>query len=112
MHKQKSIRILYVVHLFKYRGRKRVPIAIIKARQVANAVKLNGVVLGWANHRANRLVDLATLTFRFCEASAIAQGVGWSALHSFGCTATSCYAVTTGYKKRAQAKKHPHAKFK
>lgn len=35
------------------------------SRQVASAVKLNGVVLGWANHRANRLVDLATLTFRF-----------------------------------------------
>lgn len=31
MHKRKSIRILYVVHLFKYRGRKRVPIDIIKA---------------------------------------------------------------------------------
>lgn len=112
MHKRKSIRILYVVHLFKYRGRKRVPIDIIKARQVRSAVKLNGVVLGWANHRANRLVDLAALTFRFCEASAIAQGVRWSALHSFGCTATSCYAVTTGYKKRAQAKEHPHANLK
>lgn len=115
MHKRKSIRILYVVHLFKYRGRKRVPIDNIKARQgkarqVARAVKLNGVVLGWANHRANRLVDLAALTFRFYETSAIAQGVGWSALHSFGCTATSCYAVTTGYKKRAQTKKRPHAK--
>lgn len=68
--------------------------------------------MGWTNHRANRLVDLAALTFRFCETSAIAQGVGWSALHSFGCTATSCYAVTTGYKKRAQAKEHPHAKLK
>ena len=44
MHKRKSIRILYVVHLFKYRGRKLVPIDIIKARQVAGAVKLNGVV--------------------------------------------------------------------
>lgn len=76
------------------------------SRQVARAVKLNGVVLGWANHRANRLIDLATLTFRFCEASAIAQGVGWSALHSFGCTATSCYAVTTGYKKRARRRKN------
>lgn len=54
-----------------------------KARQVRSAVKLNGVVLGWANHRANRLVDLAALTFRFCEASAIAQGVEGS----FGCTA-------------------------
>lgn len=83
MHKRKSIRILYVVHLFKYRGRKRVPIDIIKARQVRSAVKLNGVVLGWANHRANRLVDLAALTFRFCEASAIAQGVEGI----FGCTA-------------------------
>lgn len=31
MHKRKSIRILYVVHLFKYRGRKRVPIDNIKA---------------------------------------------------------------------------------
>lgn len=31
MHKRESIRILYVVHLFKYRGRKRVPIDIIKA---------------------------------------------------------------------------------
>lgn len=56
--------------------------------------------MGWANHRANRLVDLATLTFRFCEASAIAQGVGWSALHSFGCTAQQArYADTTKQKK-------------
>lgn len=31
MHKRKSIRILYVVHLFYGRGRKRVPIDIIKA---------------------------------------------------------------------------------
>lgn len=38
---------------------------------------------GWTNHRANRLIDLATLTFRFCEASATAQGVE----ESFGCTA-------------------------
>lgn len=30
------------------------------SRQVRSAVKLNGVVLGWANHRANRLVDLAS----------------------------------------------------
>mgnify|MGYP004620854133 CR=1 FL=1 len=43
--------------------------------------------MGWANHRANRLVDLAALTFRFSEASTIVQGVEWSALHSFGCTA-------------------------
>lgn len=33
MHKRKSIRILYVVHPFCGRGRKRVPIDIIKARQ-------------------------------------------------------------------------------
>lgn len=39
--------------------------------------------MGWANHRAIRLVDLAALTFRFCEASAIAQGVEGI----FGCTA-------------------------
>lgn len=44
MHKRKSIRILYVVHLFENRGRKRVPIEIIKARQVAGAIKLNGGV--------------------------------------------------------------------
>ena len=31
MHKRESIRILYVVHLFCGRGRKRVPIDIIKA---------------------------------------------------------------------------------
>mgnify|MGYP005977752735 CR=1 FL=1 len=68
------------------------------SRQVARAVKLNGVVLGWANHRANRLVDLAALTFRFCEASAIAQGVGWSALHSFGCTARQARYAESEYK--------------
>lgn len=33
MHKRESIRILNVVHLFCGRGRKRVPIDIIKARQ-------------------------------------------------------------------------------
>ena len=68
--------------------------------------------MGWANHRANRLIDLAALTFRTTVRAQLRKGVGWSALHSFGCTATSCYAVTTGYKKRAQAKEHPHAKFK
>ena len=67
--------------------------------------------MGWANHRANRLVDLAALTFRFCEASAIAQGVGWSALHSFGCTA-ALRRIYYRNEKRAQAKEHPHAKFK
>ena len=110
MHKRKSIRILYVVHLFCGRGRKRVPIDIIKAsgsrRQAKRRCFWVGLII------ALRLVDLAALTFRFSETSAIAQGVGWSALHSFGCTATSCYAVTTGYKKRAQAKERPHAKFK
>lgn len=39
--------------------------------------------MGWANHRAIRLVDLAALTFCFCEASTIVQGVEGS----FGCTA-------------------------
>lgn len=39
MHKRKSIRILYVVHLFKYRGRKRVPIDIIKASALRRQAK-------------------------------------------------------------------------
>lgn len=55
--------------------------------------------MGWANHRANRLVDLAALTFRFSEASAIAQGVEWSALHSFGCTAPKVAKQIKGTKK-------------
>lgn len=72
MHKRKSIRILYVVHLFKYRGRKRVPIDIIKARQVADAVKLNGVV--WVGIIiALRLVDLANAHNSDYRPSAIAQ---------------------------------------
>ena len=62
MHKRKSIRILYVVHLFCGRGRKRVPIDIIKASGLRRQAKRR--CLGWANHRANRLVDLAALTFR------------------------------------------------
>ena len=77
MHKRKGIRISNVVHLFLHRGWKHTEETVYQltiSRQVARAVKLNGVVLGWANHRANRLVDLATLTFRFREASAIAQG--------------------------------------
>lgn len=102
MHKRKSIRILYVVHLFKYRGRKRVPIDIIKASGLRRQAKRR--CLGWANHRANRLVDLAALTFRFYETSAIAQGVGWSALHSFGCTATSCYAEIKNARRRRNAR--------
>ncbi|WP_278911898.1 hypothetical protein [Leyella stercorea] len=53
------------------------------SRQVTDAVKLNGVVLGWANHRANRLVDLANAHNSPYWASAIAQGVE----ESFGCTA-------------------------
>ena len=110
MHKRESIRILYVVHLFCGRGRKRVPIDIIKASGLRRQAKRR--CLGWANHRANRLVDLAALTFRFSKASAFAQGVEDVRCTLFGCTATSCYAVTTGYKKRAQAKEHPHAKIK
>lgn len=50
----------------------RVPIDIIKASGLRRQAKRR--CLGWTNHRANRLVDLATLTFCFCEASAIAQG--------------------------------------
>lgn len=50
MHKRKSIRILYVVHLFKYRGRKRVPIDIIKASGWRRQAKRR--CLGWNNHRA------------------------------------------------------------
>lgn len=49
MHKRESIRILYVVHLFKYRGRKRVPIDIIKASAFRHQAKCR--CLGWANHR-------------------------------------------------------------
>ena len=110
MHKRKSIRILYVVHLFCGRGRKRVPIDIIKARQgkarqVASAVKLNGVVLGWANHRANRLVDLANAHNSPYWASTIVQGVGWSALHSFGCTARQArYAEIKNARRRINAR--------
>lgn len=53
--------------------------------------------MGWANHRAIRLVDLAALTFRFGEASTIVQGVEGI----FGCTARQArYADTTGQKKR------------
>lgn len=78
------------------------------SRQVADAIKLNGVVLGWANHRANRLVDLAALTFRFSEASAFAQGrrVECVALFWLHRSASSLRRN----KKRAQAKEHPHAK--
>ncbi len=43
--------------------------------------------MGWANHRANRLVDLAALTFRTTVRAQLRKGVGWNALHSFGCTA-------------------------
>ena len=65
--------------------------------------------MGWANHRANRLVDLATLTFRFCEASAFAQGrrVECVALFWLHRSASSLRRN----KKRAQAKEHPHAKL-
>lgn len=69
MHKRKSIRILYVVHLFKYRGRKLVPIDIIKASGCRHQAKWrclgdsNGCLstaslcemlrlMGWNNHRA------------------------------------------------------------
>ena len=52
--------------------------------------------MGWANHRANRLFDLAMLTFRFCEASTFVQGVEGI----FGCTARQArYADTTEQKK-------------
>lgn len=50
--------------------------------------------MGWANHRAIRLVDLAALTFRFCEASAIAQGVEGI----FGCTARQARYAESEYK--------------
>lgn len=62
MHKRKSIRILYVVHLFKYRGRKRVPIDIIKASAFRRQAKRRCLWVGLTV--ALRLVDLATLTFR------------------------------------------------
>ena len=60
--------------------------------------------MGWANHRANRLVDLATLTFRTTVRAQLRKGVGWSALHSFGCTATSCYAEIKNARRRRNAR--------
>lgn len=68
--------------------------------------------MGWANHRTNRLVDLATLTFRFCEASAIAQGVGWSALHSFGCTAPKVAKQILQEQKTRAGERTPAREFK
>lgn len=70
--------------------------------------------MGWANHRANRLVDLAALTFCFCEASAIAQGrkVECVALFWLHRSAGSLRRIYYRNEKRAQAKEHPHAKFK
>lgn len=82
----KVLEFLNVVHLFLNRGRKhteknRVPIDNIKAsgsrRQAKRRCFWVGLII------ALRLVDLAALTFRFCEASAIAQGVE----EIFGCTA-------------------------
>lgn len=67
--------------------------------------------MGWANHRAIRLVDLAALTFRTNVRAQLRKGVGWSALHSFGCTA-ALRRIYYRNEKRAQAKEHPHAKFK
>lgn len=51
--------------------------------------------MGWANHRAIRLVDLAALTFRTASEHNV-QGVEVS----FGCTARQArYADTTEQKK-------------
>ena len=46
MHKRKSIRILYVVHLFCGRGRKRVPIDNIKASGLRRQAKRRCFGLG------------------------------------------------------------------
>lgn len=49
MRKRKGIRILYVAHLFKCRGRKPRKKSVSRltiSRLVAGAVKLNGVVYG------------------------------------------------------------------
>lgn len=67
--------------------------------------------MGWANRRTPFGRPRYAHVSDYVRAQ-LRKGVGWSALHSFGCTATSCYAVTTGYKKRAQTNKRPHAKFK
>lgn len=60
----------------------RVPIDIIKASAFRRQAKRRCLWVGLTV--ALRLVDLAALTFRFCEASAIAQGVEGI----FGCTAS------------------------
>lgn len=57
--------------------------------------------MGWANHRANRLVDLAALTFCSCEASAIAQG------RRVECVALFWLQRSTGSLRRLRAKKSP-----
>ncbi len=58
--------------------------------------------MGWTNHRANRLVDLAALTFRTTVRAQLRKGVGWSALHSFGCT--TALRRLRAQKKRADEK--------
>lgn len=52
MRKRKGIRILYVAHLFKCRGRKPRKKSVSRltiSRLVANAIKLNGGVYGCVN---------------------------------------------------------------
>lgn len=53
--------------------------------------------MGWANHRANRLVDLATLTFRTASEHNSARRRG-----DFGCTAPKVATqILQKQKKRA-----------
>jgi hypothetical protein len=57
--------------------------------------------MGWANHRANRLIDLAALTFCFYEASAITQG------RRVECVALFWLHRSAGSLRRLRAKKSP-----
>lgn len=57
--------------------------------------------MGWNNHRANRLVDLANAHISPYRASAIAQGVEDVRCTFFGCSAPYVATQIEGTKKRA-----------
>ena len=104
MHKRKSIRILYVVHPFCGRGRKRVPIDIIKAsafrRQAKRRCLWVGLIIAltaWSTSLRSRFASTKRVHLH--------KGVGWSALHSFGCTARQArYAEIKNARRRINAR--------
>lgn len=116
MRKRKGIRILYVAHLFKCRGRKP------RKKSVSRLTISRRV--GWRRQAKRRCLWVGIIIALTAWSTSLRSRIGLPsernsarrrgrALHFFGCTARELATqIEQTQKTRAQAKKHPHARIK